>query len=86
MSLLGKFGLFCVLLAAIFLLVLAGAGEVSQSAGQTATPSGISLPTDVRVQSPGWWPTKGEASREVPRCEGRIPANKRYGAGRNPNH
>jgi hypothetical protein len=64
MSLLGKFGLVCVLLAAIFLLVLAGAGEVSQSAGQTATPSSISLPTDVRVQSPGWWPTKGEASRD----------------------
>jgi len=24
----------------------------------------ISLPTDVRVQSPGWWPTKGDASRD----------------------
>jgi hypothetical protein len=26
--------------------------------------SAISLPTDLRVQSPGWWPTKGSAARE----------------------
>jgi|KBSMisStandDraft_5_1062788.scaffolds.fasta_scaffold00371_23 hypothetical protein len=31
---------------------------------QTAEPSAISLPTAVRVQGSGWWPTKGSASRD----------------------
>lgn len=31
---------------------------------QSATSSAISLPTSLRVKAPGWWPTKGEASRE----------------------
>jgi hypothetical protein len=31
---------------------------------QTGPVTGISLPTEVRLQSPGWWPTKGEPSRE----------------------
>jgi len=31
---------------------------------QTAAPEGISLPTDLRVQAPGWWPTKGERGRD----------------------
>ena len=32
--------------------------------GQTTPFSGMSLPTTVRAQGSGWWPTKGEASRE----------------------
>jgi hypothetical protein len=35
-----------------------------QSPAQTSAPSSISLPTEMRVQSPGWWPTKGDASRD----------------------
>jgi hypothetical protein len=64
MSLLRKLGLACVLFAAASLLVLAKAGVVLRAVGQASAPSGISLPTDVRVQSPGWWPTKGDASRD----------------------
>jgi hypothetical protein len=63
-SLLRKLGAACVVLAAVSLLVLAKAGVALQVVEQTAAPSGISLPTDVRVQSPGWWPTKGDASRD----------------------
>jgi hypothetical protein len=37
----------------------------SRSPAQTAAPVGISLPTDSRVKSPGWWPTKGDASRDA---------------------
>jgi cytochrome c553 len=64
MSLLRKLGSTCVLLAVVLLLVPAKAGVALQAVDQTAAPSGISLPTDVRVQSPGWWPTKGDASRD----------------------
>jgi hypothetical protein len=31
---------------------------------QTAMPTGISLPTQLRVQGPDWWPTRGDAPRE----------------------
>ena len=31
---------------------------------QSPNPSSISLPTDLRTQRPGWWPTKGDAPRE----------------------
>ena len=31
---------------------------------QAPTSNSISLPTSLRVHSPGWWPTKGEAGRE----------------------
>jgi hypothetical protein len=33
------------------------------SAGQLPESNAISLPTELRVQGPGWWPTKGEPSR-----------------------
>lgn len=36
-----------------------------QSRAQTSAPSGISLPTEMRIESPGWWPTKGDASRDA---------------------
>jgi hypothetical protein len=36
-----------------------------ESFPQASAPSGISLPTELRVQSPGWWPTKGSASRDA---------------------
>jgi hypothetical protein len=35
------------------------------SRAQASTPGGISLPTELRVHSPGWWPTKAEASRDA---------------------
>jgi Cytochrome c554 and c-prime len=38
--------------------------SIARSFAQTAVPSGISLPTETRVQSPGWWPTKTTASRD----------------------
>ena len=38
--------------------------SVDRVPGQTTPFSGMSLPTAVRAQGPGWWPTKGEASRE----------------------
>jgi hypothetical protein len=31
---------------------------------QTAGSGGISLPTQLRIQGAGWWPTKGDASRD----------------------
>jgi Cytochrome c3 len=31
---------------------------------QTGSGTGMSLPTEVRVKHPGWWPTKGEPARE----------------------
>ena len=31
---------------------------------QTASSDGISLPTELRVQAPGWWPTKGDRGRD----------------------
>jgi len=37
----------------------------SPSLAQNSAPSGISLPTELRVKSPGWWPTKGDASRDA---------------------
>lgn len=45
--------------------ILAIGVVASQSMAQTSAPSGISLPTELRVQSPGWWPTKGEAPRDA---------------------
>jgi hypothetical protein len=32
---------------------------------QSPESSAISLPTELRVQSPGWWPTKGEPARSA---------------------
>lgn len=34
------------------------------SLAQTPAPLGISMPTESRVKSPEWWPTKGDASRD----------------------
>lgn len=34
------------------------------SRAQAPASSAISLPTPLRVNAPGWWPTKGEASRD----------------------
>lgn len=36
----------------------------SVSSAQTSAPVNMSMPTASRVQSPGWWPTKGDAKRE----------------------
>ncbi len=38
----------------------------AKSVAQTSAPVGISIsmPTEARVKSPGWWPTKGDASRD----------------------
>src|ERR1700678_42033 len=36
----------------------------SASLAQTAAPVGMSMSTAARVQSPGWWPTKGDATRD----------------------
>src|SRR5579863_1305547 len=31
---------------------------------QSSAAGGISLPTQLRIQGPGWWPTRGDAPRE----------------------
>jgi len=36
----------------------------SASSAQTSAPVSMSMPTASRVQSPGWWPTKGDATRD----------------------
>ena len=36
----------------------------SASSAQTSAPVGMSMPTAARVQSPGWWPTKGDGTRD----------------------
>src|SRR4051794_27250777 len=46
-----------------FPLILVLAAGLS-AASQTASSGGISLPTAIRIQSPDWWPTKGDASRD----------------------
>jgi hypothetical protein len=45
--------------AAIAICVVASA-----SLAQTSAPVSMSMPTASRVQSPGWWPTKGDAARD----------------------
>src|SRR5271166_6904759 len=38
---------------------------ISETAlAQSGVPEGISLPTELRVQAPGWWPTKGDRGRD----------------------
>jgi len=49
----------CLGLLGFFLLALC-----SVSRAQTSPANSISLPTVLRLHSPGWWPTKGEAARE----------------------
>lgn len=44
---------------------LALCAVASPSLTQSPAPSGISLPTELRLQSPGWWPTKGDAPRDA---------------------
>ena len=50
--------------AGVGLLAVVVFAVACQSLAQTSAPGGISLSTAVRVQSPGWWPTKGDASRD----------------------
>ncbi len=46
----------------VFLVLLVLSGH--DTGGQTSPFSGISLPTKTRVQSEGWWPTKGDTTRD----------------------
>lgn len=48
-------------LAALLTLCL---GIAQNVLAQASAPDGISLPTDLRVQAPGWWPTKGDHGRD----------------------
>jgi hypothetical protein len=49
----------------IFLLSLLVAGEVcAQSTGQHSSRISLSMPTELRVESTLWWPTKGSAARQ----------------------
>src|SRR5271157_4832285 len=43
---------------------LAICAVASASLAQTSAPVSMSMPTASRVQSPGWWPTKGDATRD----------------------
>jgi len=45
----------------VFLVLFLGACLVSPA--QSPESSAISLPTELRLQAPGWWPTKGEPAR-----------------------
>lgn len=46
------------------LAVALEAGSCLGAVPQTELVRGKSLPTDVRVKNPGWWPTKGDPSRQ----------------------
>src|SRR5580698_2770330 len=54
-----------VLQLALAICVLASAC-LAQTSAQTSAPvnMSMSMPTAARVQSPGWWPTKGDATRD----------------------
>jgi hypothetical protein len=56
-----------VALALVVSARLSGASFFASSAQSPQSPaaqsSSISLPTELRVQSPGWWPTKGQPAR-----------------------
>src|SRR5579863_5870030 len=47
-----------------FVSALAISLIASASLAQSSAPAGMSMPTASRVNSPGWWPTKGNAARE----------------------
>jgi len=49
-------GIVLQLLSALAICVVASA-----SLAQTSAPVSMSMPTASRVQSPGWWPTKGDS-------------------------
>ncbi len=49
--------------SALAICVVASA-SLAQTSTQTSAPVGMSMPTASRVQSPGWWPTKGDATRD----------------------
>jgi hypothetical protein len=51
------------LLSALAICVLASAA-LAQTSAQTSAPGSMSLPTEARIHSPGWWPTKGDATRD----------------------
>jgi Cytochrome c554 and c-prime len=44
--------------------VLLCLGIAQNALAQGSLPEGISLPTSLRTQASGWWPTKGEAGRD----------------------
>jgi|HubBroStandDraft_1064217.scaffolds.fasta_scaffold13584_2 cytochrome c553 len=52
-------GIALQLVSALVICVVASA-----SLAQTSAPLSMSMPTASRVQSPGWWPTKGDAARD----------------------
>src|ERR1039458_9619075 len=52
-------GMALQLVSALAICVVASA-----SLAQTSAPVSISMSTESRVQSPGWWPTKGDATRD----------------------
>jgi Cytochrome c554 and c-prime len=54
---------FLSLVGAAFILLLASR-TAGNSVLQSTSSSAISLPTEIRLKSPGWWPTKGTASRQ----------------------
>lgn len=49
--------------SALAICVVASA-SLAQTSTQTSAPVSMSMPTASRVQSPGWWPTKGDATRD----------------------
>jgi hypothetical protein len=51
-------------LRATCVLFLFALGSPQNIGAQSNHSSAISLPTELRVKSPGWWPTKGTSSRE----------------------
>jgi hypothetical protein len=52
-------GIALQLVSALAICVVASA-----SFAQTSAPVSMSMPTVSRVKSPGWWPTKGDATRD----------------------
>lgn len=52
------------LACAFGICVLVATSLAQTAAAQTSVSLGISQPTELRIKSSGWWPTKGDASRE----------------------
>jgi cytochrome c554/c'-like protein len=57
-------GIASQLVPAFFAICVVASTSSAQTSAQTSAPIGISMPTESRVKSTGWWPTKGDASRD----------------------
>src|SRR5215470_8929860 len=55
---------FCKFLTSVCVYFACSIPLFGQAVSSAMPDSAISLPTQIRVQGSGWWPTKGDAARE----------------------